>query len=267
MDNMRLVKGVELFSTWTPFEPLVDGLTELNAELAKSRNPNGGEGEPLVGRIGGIVSTQATDQQGERLIQDGIDWSYFLTKGWFNYEHKAGPDNVMGEPTAVRATTFEGQPAHEVEGVLYLHNEAARKAYSNACAMKKAKSSRRLGYSVEGQVLARDSRRPKDIIKSRVLNIAITAHPVHPDARLEVLARSLTSAGYQNPSYGGGTLAPLVTQSLEGVPSLATFGVDKMKGGRMTIEQLAMHITTQFPSVSYGEAVNIATRIAQSVRH
>ena len=149
------------FSVWAPFDVL------------SKAGVNGGDSEPMTGKIGGIISSETTDQQGETLIQGGVDWDYFLNKGWFNYEHAAGPDNVLGHAEMVKAVEYQGRPATAVEGVLYLHKPKAREIFETAQAMQKAKTSRRLGFSVEGQVVARDNRDPKKIIKSRVLNLSL----------------------------------------------------------------------------------------------
>ena len=64
-----LNKSIELFSTWLPLG------------LVKSEE----EGRT---KIGGIISTDTVDQQGDMILQEGMDFSYFLDKGYFNYEHK-----------------------------------------------------------------------------------------------------------------------------------------------------------------------------------
>ena len=118
---------IDTFSVWTPFE----------VGLEKS-SPNGGDAEPLTARIGGLISLETEDQQGETLVQDGVDWSYFLDKGWFNYEHKSGPENVLGHPETVTSVSIDGKPATRVEGVLYLAKAKAREVYETAKAMQKA---------------------------------------------------------------------------------------------------------------------------------
>lgn len=261
-----------LFSTWVPWQPIVSDATSeyrrvvdlVKALEEKGGNPNGGDLAQLTGKIGGIATTQAEDQQREELVQEGIEWGYFLSKGWFNWEHQPGPENVMGHPERVFPTVVKGLPATGVEGVLYLHDKRARGAYLNALTMQKAAAPRRIGYSVEGSVLLRDPQKPKRILKSRVLNVAITAHPVQPDARLEVLARSLTAIGYQTPSTPSlDSLSALVPQSLEGATSLATYGT---RGRRIAIPDLARLISQQFPHVSYDRALVLAHEMARSVR-
>ena len=246
---------MKTFSIWTPME--------IGETVIKT--VNGGEETELTGRIGGIISTELKDQQGGTVLQGGIDWDYFLKHGWFNYEHKAGPDNVLGHPEIVETITHNDQPATRVEGVLYLHKARAKEIWETAQAMQKASTKRRLGFSVEGQVLGRDK---KNIIKAKVLNVAITAHPVNPDARLEVLARSFSAVGYQTPTQPGvENLSPLVPQSLQGKPSIATFGDTRKKDFRkMSSQELSELLTRLFPSLDSNQALIAAKKIAISNR-
>jgi len=226
-------------------------------------SPNGGDSEPLTARIGGIISAETRDAQGEELSQSGIDWSYFKSHGWFNHEHGRGPENVLGHPESVISTTHKGVPATRVEGVLYLGKAKAREVYETALAMSKARSTRALGFSVEGQVLAREKGK---ILKSKVLNVAITAHPVHPDARLEILAKS-ASIGYQTSAgVGTGSMSALVPQSLEYMPSIATFGTQALKRKKMSVEELARILAVSFPVLSYGQAFNVASEITRTLQ-
>lgn len=245
----------DVFALWAPFDIL-------------KGDPNGGSEEPMVGKIGGIISVETTDQQGETLMQKGVDWHYFLEKGWFNYEHQSGPENVLGHPERVTSVMHKGRPATAVEGVIYLHKAKGKEIFETAKAMRKAGTSRRLGFSVEGRVIERDPSDRTKILKAQVLNVALTAHPVHPDARMEVLMRSMAMVGYQNPATpSAGSISPLVPQHLEATPTLASYGVAAMRQKKMSIEELANHLSTAFPSLSFGQAMTVATEIARSVRH
>jgi len=170
----------ELFSLWT------------SLDLSKA---DAGE-DANKARIGGIISTDTVDLQGDRILQSGLDWSYFLNRGWFNYEHKPGAENIVGIPKAVQPVTLDGgKQATKVEGFLLLDRPRAKEVYEAAKAIQKAGEGRSIGFSVEGQVLQRDPTNPKIVTKARILNVSVTAHPVNPDARLEVLARSLEVNG------------------------------------------------------------------------
>jgi len=69
---------------------------------------------PQTAKIAGVISTEEVDLQGERVLQKGLDFGYFLKKGVFNYEHQPGAQNLLGYPTKVR----QRKGYTEVEGVL-----------------------------------------------------------------------------------------------------------------------------------------------------
>ena len=234
---------METFSTFIEFDILEKG----DAEKA----------EPMTAKIGGIISTESKDQQGETIDQSGVDWNYFLKHGWFNYEHKQGPENILGHPELVYETNADGKTATKVEGVLYLHKAKAKEVYETAMAMKKAGVKRKLGFSVEGQVLERQN---KKIKKARVLNVAITAHPVNPDARLEVLARSL---GYQTPAKPDpdASLSPLVPQSMGSELPSKKPTLKNNSQGKISSAKLAQLLTQVFPEIPFGKASEMARRI------
>lgn len=249
-----------LWSLWAGFEALDDVEPDEGALSKAKDDVNGGAPATLLGRIGGLVSSEAKDLQGEEVLQAGIDWSYFLKHGWFNWEHQPGPENVLGHADKIERTTdAAGNPASRVEGVLYLHDARAKRIYDTARALKKAGTGRQLGFSIEGAVVQRDPTSPKRVLKSRVLNVAITAHPVQPDARFEPIARSLAAAdaGYQNPASGGGAYAPVVPQSIDGQPSVAT--------ARLSLEDLAAALRRHFPGLDPQGALDAARNLSGAI--
>lgn len=180
-------KPVDLFAVWTP----------INIQKSEPASE-----EPLKGPIAGIVSTEAKDLQGDSIMQSGCDWDYFLKRGWLNYEHQQGPEHIVGYPTVVKPTMLNGKRATMIEGYLLLDRPRAKEVYESAKAIQKAADGRSIGFSVEGQVLERDNKDPKIITKARILNVSVTAHPVNPDARLEVLARSLLELDVDQTNIG-----------------------------------------------------------------
>ena len=221
--------------------------------------------EPLRGRIGGLVSTESQDHQGETVFRDGMDFGYFLKHGWFNWEHQPGPENVLGEPTGLsQVTTPEGIPATSVDGFLYLGRPRAAAVYETVHAMRKAQTARAMGYSVEGQVLFRNPKNRKHVLKSRVLNVAITAHPINPDARLEALAKAAT-IGYQTPSSGGGSMGALVPQSIDRT-ALTQLGFEMARTPGVSVDEFAVRLASQY-RIPVGSARKIADSIARHIRH
>lgn len=182
-------------------------LAHLNI-LKAERSP-----DKKTAKIKGVISTEATDLQGESVEQGGLDFSYFLKRGWLNYDHQSGPSNILGYPSSVET---RGDMTH-LEGVLLLEQPKAREIYETAQRLEG--TGRGLGFSIEGQVIERDERDPSRIKKARVLHVAITPSPVNPHTSLELL-KSLI--GYQTPSEGGGSLAPLIPQQLNGLTNASS---------------------------------------------
>jgi hypothetical protein len=209
-------KSFEPFSTWIPIELISKGEGVSDDDEQEDENNS-------LAYIRGVVSTDDTDFEGERVEQRGLDWSYFLKNGWFNHEHRPGPEAILGHPLKIE----QGEHSTTVEGVLYLEKPLAKEIYTTAVAMRKAGGDRSLGFSIEGQVTARNNEDTKVILGARVINCAITAHPMNPNTNLEVIARSMTgSVGYQDAAIpdADAALSALVEQSLEGRKASATYG-------------------------------------------
>ena len=167
-----------IFQLWTPI-----------TDLSKAADEN----EEEVIKIGGICSSESEDQAGEIILQNGLDFTYFLKRGYFNLEHQAGPGNVLGNPTNVRATKMpNGKAATYVEGILYGSKEKARDVIDTIKAMRKAKADRKIGFSIEGSILSRDKKNPKIITKARVMNVSITSAPCNTDAEFEMIKKNVS---------------------------------------------------------------------------
>lgn len=176
-------------------------------------------------RIGGFVTTADLDQHGERLIQDGLDFSHFLSKGWFNDNHSRDTAGIVGYPELAERRVKDGQDGWYVEGYMLKGHKRADELWELANALQK--SGRRLGYSVEGKILERQGEDGSTVARALVKNVAITNCPVNDKTALEVLAKSLDvmnkalAVGPANPAGpagapvtpGGG--APLIPESLD----------------------------------------------------
>lgn len=157
------------FSAWT------------SIDLSKDDNVKNDE---KLGFVKGIVSSEIEDQAGDIIKQDGIDWSYFMDKGYFNWEHQSGPENILGYPTKL----VRGESDTSVEGYLFLDRPKAKDAYDMAKILKDVQAPRSIGFSIEGQVIERDKENQNIITKAKILNVSVTAHPCNPDAKLMVKA-------------------------------------------------------------------------------
>ena len=156
-----------LFKGWTPM-------------LAKSMDVEMPEGQGL---IGGIVSTDACDFDGEVIEQDGIDWAYFKQRGLLNYNHT---NLTVGEPISI---TRKGS-CTLLQGALYLHVADGKRIYETAQGMHKSNAKRTYGFSIEGEVLERDPLDAKRITKCRIMNVSVCEHPKNPETAMVTLQKA-----------------------------------------------------------------------------
>ena len=179
-----------------PSTPLVDKQAfEFECPITVFKAEDAPDGKKR--RIAGIISTDAVDRQNERILQDGLSFDDFIANGWFNDNHGGAVTDVLGYGDKVLQfkkddTLPDGDKAPAnctwVEGYL-LDTPKATQIWQLAQAL--AKTSRRLGYSVEGNIEHRTGANSSVIAKAKVRNVAITHCPVNAESRLEVLARSL----------------------------------------------------------------------------
>ncbi len=152
-------------------------------------------------RIGGLISTDSRDRQGEVVIQKGLDFTEFMDSGYFNDNHAKDTDSPVGYPQAETLQYIskgevcpDGKAApgngHWAEGYL-LESKRGDKIWDLARALHKAGDERRLGFSIEGSIQKRIGKGRKTIAKAKVRNVAITNCPVNLDTRMETLTKSL----------------------------------------------------------------------------
>lgn len=175
--------------------------------LTKSKEDSG-----VLGRIRGVASTPDLDRDGEKVMQEGLDISYFLDRGFFNWDH----DNskIVGYPD--KDKTQITKDGLYVEGYI-LNTADGKRVWDTAIALQKSKTPRRLGFSIEGQVLKRGLN--GRIEKARVNNIALTSTPVNTKTSWNALVKSMTG---ERPYE----VSPLVKQSLENVKIACQAGLD-----------------------------------------
>lgn len=190
-------RRLQYFNSWVPGELIQKGMSP----------------DSTKGPIAGVVSTSSADIEGDKVIQGGLLWDYFLQHGWFDDNHDG---SILGYPTSVTP----GSEDTQVEGYLLLQHPRAAQLYTTAQLLKEAKSPRRLGFSVQGKVVERDPQDSTRITKAIVFRVAITEHPVNTETWLEPLeqiSKSLITAGYQTPAPQSNT--SIYRESVDGVVS------------------------------------------------
>jgi hypothetical protein len=184
---------------------------DIECEVFEKASPDGRER-----RIGGLVSTDHMDRQHEVLLQEGLDFSPFLKGGWFNDNHDKTTEALVGYPDRAEMRSLpDGRKGWYVEGYLLKGHERADRLWELATALQK--TDRRLGFSVEGAIVARDEKNPSLVKKAIVREVAITRCPVNERTALSVLAKSLAAGGaVTDPGISPGEGFPLRVESLEG---------------------------------------------------
>jgi hypothetical protein len=245
-------------------------------------------------RISGIISTEHQDQQGEIVIQRGLDFDPFLEHGWINDNHSRDTDGVVGYPLKVERTTHYGKPATRMEAYLLPpgddpRHDKASKIWNLANQLQQ--TDRRLGYSIEGKVRRRTGRDGKVIAQALVRNVAITNCPVNTQTGLDLIAKSMMvleqedqcpgctsdecvhkalAAGQavNNPGAAPGEGFPLRTEQLEEEEKVVTYKVEdeeedeekrKRKKRRLTKGQARTLIRQRYP----GAPRELADRLIQ----
>lgn len=165
-----------------------------------------GDGQNII-KVGGCITDETKDSDGETLLTKGLDFSYF-TGGWgkIKYEHADNPDNFIGAPTKLikkgNEVHFEGE-LYNFEGVpedkLTPQQKMAKSAYGllqNTNQWNNTHSSnqqQKVGWSVEGEYLDRD-RKTGVVKKARITNVVLTTKPKNTKTYAE-LVKSL-EVGY-----------------------------------------------------------------------
>lgn len=150
-------------------------------DIEKGKDKSGNK----ILKIAGIASTDDTDSDEENLEVSGFDVKPFLEKGFLNYNHRSkdNPAAIIGEPTKAEV---RGKKLY-IEGELYSDSKTARQVYDLAKILQKSKRGRRLGMSIEGKVLERDSVNQKRITKAVITGCAITPVPKNPHTLAEII--------------------------------------------------------------------------------
>lgn len=142
-------------------------------------------------RLGGIASTMDEDSDGEFLDPKGFVLDEFLEFGLVNWHHQAKdkPATIIGEPYVAEIR----KDGLYVECDLYPDSLIAREVYQLAQVMEKNSKTRKLGFSIEGNVLEKDEDNPKIIKKAVITGLAITHMPKNPSTFAQVLKGKFSS--------------------------------------------------------------------------
>lgn len=254
--DVSLFEDADRFTTWVPFEPLM-----------KSEN---GVIDPRIGLIEGVATTEAPDADGDIILTDGIDWSYFIGsngkagKGFIIDEHPVGSHNVVGYPISVSATQvpYDGKliKGSKVKAGLYLEDARGKALFEKACTMRRAGGERRLGFSIEGSVKP-GGRKGKVVEKSQVKWLAITAAPKNELSWWEPVAKSImAAAGVPVDALGSATETHVTQVAAQVFKSLsAPTDIDALA------EALVVRLCKSRQSLTWAEATTVLQQVLRTV--
>lgn len=255
-------------------------LFEIPVEMELVKSDNGGRRI-----IRGYASTESMDQDGEIILQSGIDFSPLLKSGYLNYDHygkclSCGTVYDRGTcpkcQSKTRMPMIIGVPTHAsirdkglwVEGELFKGDAAtsdqmrfADEMWEMGMALQKS-GQRSLCYSVEGGIIARDPSNPKKISKSIVRHLAVTHKPVNPDATVELFAKSLC-CGRCNPDHPlhvpghvCGSHAPISKEDVEDITKALTTTAGEGQGAGSTSPLALENLDRGLSGIIYGDCSN-----------
>lgn len=180
-------------------------------------------------KIGGRISTEARDADGEKLLTEGLDWSYF-NKGYgkIKYEHdnplKQEPDNIIGFPTKITKgrsfVDFEGEMI-DFQGIpdeqLTPQQKAAKGAYGLIKSVEEHNRrnppiKQQVGWSIEGEYIDRDPSTGV-VKKARITGVVLTTKPKNTETFAE-LVKSL-EVGYETDSAQKTGYGAITKESIE----------------------------------------------------
>lgn len=193
-------------------------LFELPIEL-ELRKSEGGDRRI----VRGYASTEDMDQDGEVILQNGIDFSPLLKSGFLNYDHqgkclKCGQISavatcpgcgskgtkmpiIIGYPTKAeirdKGLWVEGELLKSTGDTFSEQTKLADEMWELGLALQKSGGNRSLAYSVEGGIYKREG---KKILKSVVRHLAVTHKPVNELASIELFQKSFC-CGKCSPSH------------------------------------------------------------------
>ena len=173
--------------------------------------------------VQGVMTADNLDEEDDSIAPEGMDCSYFLDKGWVKYEHGNNPQQFIGEPLEVKIGQFTHPTRHEVvNGIfvktrLFANRKLAQEAIQTMQDLQKSNTKRTMGWSIEGNVLKRNS--SGKVVRSVLRNLVLTMNPVNTITWAELaksFAKNHELTINMEKSMDTAGAAAIMPQSLEG---------------------------------------------------
>jgi hypothetical protein len=180
----------------------------------------------------GMASCEEPDAQDESVIQKGLDFSYLLSRGFINWDHREDPANLIGEPLEAEVVVAQEHPVlkkSKVQGLalwakgrLFKGLKRAEDTWDWINALERSGSKRRPAWSIQGKVKERKGNR---IVKSEVRHLALTHQPIQQLSFAEVVKSfGATGSDLLQKTLTTGAGAPLLLENLHGKLTRVLYG-------------------------------------------
>jgi hypothetical protein len=193
----------------------------LNAPLLKAQEESV-RGEKIR-FVSGMASQEVPDQQGETVIQKGIDFGPMLAGGFINWDHndvrKGDPGALIGYPLTADVRPYQGVDGLYFEGRLFdPGHPTADAAWHFLIAVGKSNGARRAGWSIQGRTIAAANGK---LLRTVLTDMALTHKPVLKESTVDFreICKSLHADGYLDPAMIAkaatiATLTPVMREDL-----------------------------------------------------
>ena len=235
--------------------------------------------------ISGLCSTDSLDKDQEVLVQEGLDFGPFESQlGHFNLNHSQSIADIVATSNGISrykkgekfpdGTLCQFDNATWCEGVM-LDTQKAHDIWEVGQAMQK--NGKSLGFSIEGEVLKRDTKGGKKrVVAANVSAIAITQKPVNSSTSMACFAKSLQDVRDTTEkamTVGSGEQMPQIDTPYvgEGAASLISGDFKQPKFHNLAAN-IRLHkpaideIRRQFKSISSDETAFQVLRLAQNLK-
>ncbi len=160
-------------------------------EFEKGKKGTEYEGKILVE---GVASDQAEDADGQFLDPEGFDFTPLVNGGLINWNHnlKTDPEAALGVITHGEIRRTLNGSEFFIKGWLWEDHPQVQKALKLQERLKSI--GRRLGWSIEGKSLLKDSLNERKVLKARIVGVALTPYPKNGNTFVDIVKGSYTDA-------------------------------------------------------------------------
>lgn len=167
---------------------ILHGMLHLQKSIDSENDVVPGSAERRI--LYGEITNNNPDEEGERMIQKSLDFSYFDDQGWIKYEHVANdPKYIIGCPHE-RVMSKDGKSTI-VKGALFNNKKLADDTWELIQSINEhnklyPEHQKTLGWSIEGNYT--DGKVSKGgTRKAKVINVVLTPSPVNKSVWLKTV--------------------------------------------------------------------------------